>query len=97
STRDWSSDVCSSDLTAGIIAFLGTCLMGHPLLVREVAAAFFIQLALAASLGGSALLNDVRSVRLQPDVTYGRSRPPKGGHYVRRSEERRGGTGCRSG
>jgi len=65
---------------AGIIAFLGTCLMGHPLLVPEVAAAFFIQLALAASLGGSNVLNevrnvsdlrnvsDVRSVRLQPDV-----------------------------
>jgi O-antigen ligase len=69
--------------TAGVIAFLGTCLTGHPLLVREVAAAFFIQLALAASLGGSAMLNDVRSVRLQPDVTYGRSRPPQGGHYVR--------------
>src|SRR5437773_4316090 len=51
--------------TAGVIAFLGTCLMGHPLLVREVAAAFFIQLALAASLGGSAILNG----------------PPKGGHY----------------
>ena len=67
--------------TAGIIAFLGTCLTGHPLLVREVAAAFFIQLALAASLGGSALLNapSARSVRLQPDG----ARPPKGGRYVR--------------
>jgi O-antigen ligase len=42
--------------TAGIVAFLGTCLTGHPLLVPEVAAAFFLQLALAASLGGSALL-----------------------------------------
>jgi len=51
---------------AGIVAFLGTCLMGHPLLVPEVATAFFIQLALAASLGGSALLNG----------------PPEGGHYV---------------
>jgi len=53
---------------AGIIAFLGTCLMGHPLLVPEVAAAFFVQLALAASLGGSNVLNEVRSVRLKPDV-----------------------------
>ena len=53
--------------TAGIVAFLGTCLMGHPLLVPEVAAAFFVQLALAASLGGSALLNG----------------PPEGGHYPR--------------
>src|SRR5262249_9881583 len=34
--------------TSGIVAFLGTCLMGHPLLVPEVAAAFFVQLALAA-------------------------------------------------
>ena len=67
--------------TAGVIAFLGTCLTGHPLLVQEVAAAFFVQLALAASLGGSALLNapSARSVRLQPDG----ARPPKGGRYVR--------------
>jgi O-antigen ligase len=67
---------------AGVIAFLGTCLMGHPLLVPEVAAAFFVQLALAASLGGSNVLNEnVRSVRLQPDVDG----PPDGGHS-RRSE-----------
>lgn len=43
--------------TAGIIAFLGTCLVGHPLLLREVATLFFIQLALAAALGSSTLLN----------------------------------------
>jgi len=49
--------------TAGIVVFLGTCLMGHPLLVREVTAVFFMQLALAASLGGSVLLG---SGRLQP-------------------------------
>jgi hypothetical protein len=67
-------------LTAGIVAFLGTCLTGHPLLVREVAAAFFLQLALAASLGGSNVLNrgGARSVRLQPDEG-----PPEGGHYLR--------------
>ena len=57
--------------TAGIIAFLGTCLMGHPLLVPEVAAAFFVQLALAASLGGSNVLNDG---------------PPEGGPHVRKYE-----------
>jgi len=58
--RDWRL----LGAAAGIVAFLGTCLMGHPLLVPEVATAFFIQLALAASLGGSALLNS----------------PPEGGH-----------------
>src|SRR5204862_6491017 len=56
---------------------LGTCLLGHPLLVSEVAAAFFFQAGLAAALGGSALLNgpakaghyqrDSGSVRLQAD------------------------------
>jgi hypothetical protein len=59
--------------TAGIVAFLGTCVMGHPLLVREVAAAFFLQLALVASLGGSNLLN---TDRIHPAVS-GR---PKDGH-----------------
>jgi hypothetical protein len=54
--------------TAGIVAFLGTCLMGHPLLVREVAAAFFVQLGLAAALGGSTLLN---SGRPSEDGYYG--------------------------
>ena len=39
--------------TAGIVAFLGTCLMGHPLLVPEVASAFFVLIALTASLGGT--------------------------------------------
>src|SRR5262249_51329506 len=74
--RDWRLLGC----TAGVVAFLGTCLTGHPLLVPEVAAAFFFQAALAASLGGSALLNEatMRSVRLQPDVAS----PPKGGHHV---------------
>jgi O-antigen ligase len=51
--RDWRLLGC----TAGIVAFLGTCLMGHPLLVPEVAAVFFLQLGLAAALGGSSLLN----------------------------------------
>jgi hypothetical protein len=56
-------------ITAGVVAFLGTCLVGHPLLVPEVAAAFFLLLALGASLGGSVLLNPVRRVRLQADGT----------------------------
>jgi O-antigen ligase len=43
--------------TAGIAVFLATCLTGHPLLVPEIAAAFFVQVALAASLGGSSLLH----------------------------------------
>jgi O-antigen ligase len=51
--REWRLLGC----TAGIVAFLGTCLMGHPLLVPEVAAVFFLQLGLAAALGGSSLLN----------------------------------------
>jgi len=63
--RDWRLLGC----TAGVVAFLGTCLLGHPLLVSEVAAAFFFQAGLAAALGGSALLNSVR--------------PPEGGHGVR--------------
>jgi O-antigen ligase len=74
-------------VTAGIVAFLGTCLMGHPLLVREVSAAFFVQLGLAAALGGSALLNrpaeaeryiQTGGARLQPDG----ARPSKGERYL---------------
>lgn len=42
---------------AGVLAFLGTCLGGHPLLVSEVASAFWIQLGLIAALGSSSLLN----------------------------------------
>ena len=64
--RDWRL----AGATAGIVAFLGTCLMGHPLLVPEVASALFVLLGLTASLGGSSLMN-------QADDT----RPPKGGHY----------------
>src|SRR5262249_21879805 len=42
---------------AGIVGFLVTCLTSHPLLVTEVASAFWIQFALAVCLGSSALLN----------------------------------------
>ena len=54
---------------AGVIAFLGTCLMGHPLIVPEVAAAFFVQLALAASLGGSNVLNENDDGGVRPAKT----------------------------
>ncbi len=61
-------------VAAGLVTFLGTCLMGHPLLVPEVSAAFFLLLALGASLGGSALLNGTpRPVE---------SRPLQGGRYL---------------
>jgi O-antigen ligase len=43
--------------TAGIVALLGTCLTGHPLLVGEVAFPFWIQFGLVAGLAGSTLLN----------------------------------------
>ena len=73
--RDWRL----LGATAGIIAFLGTCLLGHPLLVPEVATACVLQLALAAALGSSALLNRPEcSGRLQPAVAS----PPEGGHYM---------------
>jgi O-antigen ligase len=41
----------------GIVAFLGTCLGGHPLVVPEVALAVFLQFALMAGLGASSELN----------------------------------------
>jgi O-antigen ligase len=43
--------------TAGVAAFIGTCLTSHPLLVQEVAIVFFLQLGIVAALGGSTLLN----------------------------------------
>jgi len=41
----------------GIVAFLGTCLVGHPLVVPEVALAVFLQFGLMAALGASSELN----------------------------------------
>jgi O-antigen ligase len=43
--------------TAGVAAFVGTCLTSHPLLVQEVAVVFFVQFGIVAALGGSLLLN----------------------------------------
>jgi hypothetical protein len=42
---------------AGGVAFVGTCLTGHPLLVTEVAFPFWLQLGFVAALGSSTLLN----------------------------------------
>jgi hypothetical protein len=43
----------------GIVAFLGTCLGGHPLVVPEVALAVFLQFALMAGLSASNELNRI--------------------------------------
>jgi O-antigen ligase len=52
---------------SGIMVFLGTCLTGHPLLVGEVAYAFWILFGLTAGLAASVLLNDpVHGDVLQP-------------------------------
>jgi O-antigen ligase len=53
SPRDWRL----LGAAAGIVAFLGTCLGGHPLVVPEVALAVFLQFALMAGLGASNELN----------------------------------------
>ena len=62
---------CASRATAGcsacasgVIVFLGTCLTGHPLLVGEVAYAFWILFGLTAGLAGSALLNNAALARV---------------------------------
>jgi O-Antigen ligase len=52
--------------TAGVLAFLGTCLTGHPLLTSEVAYPFWIQFGLAIGLAGSAVLNSRRDVAAAP-------------------------------
>jgi hypothetical protein len=53
SPRDWRL----VGAAAGVAVFLATCLGGHPLLVPEVALAFYVQVALTACLGASSLLN----------------------------------------
>jgi O-antigen ligase len=53
---------------SGVMVFLGTCLTGHPLLVGEVAYAFWILFGLTSGLAGSVLLNDaVHADRPQPE------------------------------
>jgi O-antigen ligase len=49
--------------TSGVVAFLGTCLTGHPLLVGEVAYTFWIQFGLMTALAGSTLLNETAADR----------------------------------
>jgi hypothetical protein len=41
----------------GVMALIGTCLTGHPLLIGEVAFPFWIQFGLVTALAGSTLLN----------------------------------------
>jgi O-antigen ligase len=52
--RDWRLLGCAS----GVMAFLGTCLTGHPLLVGEVAYPFWMLFGLTTALAGSVLLNE---------------------------------------
>jgi O-antigen ligase len=47
--------------TAGLVAFIGTWLGSHPLLVDEVAFPFWIQFGLMMALAGAALLNRAES------------------------------------
>ena len=43
---------------SGVMAFLGTCLTGHPFLIGEVAYPFWILFGITAGLAGSTLLDD---------------------------------------
>ncbi len=65
-------DVRLLGATAGVMALLATSVTGHPLLVPEVAAPFWVQFGLVAALGSSRLLN------LGADSTpaIGTDRPP---------------------
>ncbi len=49
--------------TAGVLALLGTCLTGHPLLVDEVAFPFWIQFGLVVGLAQSIVLNEPAGFR----------------------------------
>ncbi len=62
---------------AGVLAFLGTCLAGHPLLVAEVACAFWVQFGLVVALGSSTLLNLTAGTAeaVEPAVAETRSAP----------------------
>ena len=59
--------------SAGCLAFLGTCLTGHPLLIYEVAFPFWIQLGLAVGLAQSALMNERAGIA--DDTAIVRTRP----------------------
>ncbi len=62
---DRAGDVRLLGAVCGIVAFLMTCVTGHPLLVSEVAFPFWIQFGLTLGLAGSPLLN--ASVASQPE------------------------------
>jgi len=51
------TDARLAGATAGVVAFLGTCATGHPLLVGEATYPFAMQFGLAAALAGSTRLN----------------------------------------
>jgi O-antigen ligase len=55
SPRDWRL----LGAAAGVVVFLATCLGSHPLVVPQVALAFFLQFALMACLGASSSLNQL--------------------------------------
>jgi hypothetical protein len=55
---------------SGVAALLGTCLVGHPLLVVDVAAAFWMQLGLVAALGSSSWLNRQTASSAVPDTRF---------------------------
>src|SRR5262249_28761019 len=42
------ADPTLAAMTSGLVAFLATCLLGHPLLIAEVLAIFFLSLGIAA-------------------------------------------------
>lgn len=62
----------------GVMAFVVTCLTGHPLLVGEVAYPFWIQFGLVSALAGSTLLNGTAiddGARAHHDTPRARSLP----------------------
>jgi O-antigen ligase len=61
---DRAGDVRLLGAVSGIVAFLMTCVTGHPLLVSEVAFPFWIQFGLTLGLAGSPLLNASVAARL---------------------------------
>ena len=55
--RQTPNDARLAGTAVGVVAFLGTCATGHPLLVGEAAYPFAIQCGLMAALAGSTLIN----------------------------------------
>src|SRR5690606_40797053 len=82
-SRDWSSDVCSSDLHALGHHFLFLLPLGHGQALREVAAQRIV---------GGGLVGD----RVRANAAPHQLRQDVGGIAQQRSEERRVGKECRS-